>query len=115
MDENDAYYEDTYGEFIPGQAGPTLYSIMLAYEAIENIASTDPIAIRDELRNLNSDNSEWFSVLNGYGDFDDETGLNTGAKAVMMQWQNGKPTAIFPEEFATSELLNPETMKPFSD
>jgi len=111
--EMNAYYEETFGEFIPGQAGPTLFSIMLAYAAVENIQDTDPIKVRDELRNLNADNCEWFKVLNGYGDFDDETGLNTDSRAVIMQWQDGKPTCIFPAEYATGELLNPETMKPF--
>jgi hypothetical protein len=112
MEMND-YYEKTYDEFIPGQAGPTLASIMLAYEAIENIADTDPVKVRDELRNLNADNSKWFKILNGYGDFDDETGSNTDAKAIVMQWQDGKPTTIFPKEYATSVMLNPETMKPY--
>lgn len=112
--EMNQYYEDTYGEFIPGQAGPTLYSIMLAYAAVENAQDTDPIKIRDELRKLNDDNCEWFKVINGYGDFDDETGLNTDSRAVMMQWQDGKPTCVFPPEYATGELLNPETMQAFS-
>lgn len=111
--EMNAHYEEVNNEFIPGQAGPTLYSIMLGYEAIENISSTDTTAIRDELRKLNADNSEWFKVPNGYGDFDDETGLNTEAKAIIMQWQDGKPVSVFPEEFAVGTLLNPETMKPF--
>lgn len=113
--EMNNYYEETYGEFIAGQSGPTLVSIMLAYQAVENIGDTDPVKVRDELRRLNSDNTEWFRVLNGYGDFDDVTGLNTGSRAVMMQWQNGKPHCIFPEEFATSQLLNPETMEPYDN
>lgn len=111
--EMNAHYEETNGEFIPGQAGPTIYSIMLAYEAIENIASIEPVAIRDELRKMNADNSEWFTVLNGYGDFDDKTGLNTDSRAAIMQWQDGKPTCVFPEEYATGTLLDPETMQPF--
>jgi len=111
--EMDAYYQRTFGEFIPGQAGPTLYSIMLAYAAIENIGSDDPILIRDELRRLDENNTDWFRVPNGFGSFDPVTGQNTGAKAVMMQWQNGRPTAIFPPELAASPLLNPETMRPF--
>lgn len=111
--EMNKYYEETFGEYIPGQAGPTLYSIMLAYAAVENAKSDDPVKVRDELRKLNSDNCEWFRVLNGYGDFDDETGLNTDSRAVIMQWQNGRPTTVFPEEFAASKLLNPETMQPF--
>lgn len=111
--EMNRHYEDTYGEFIPGQAGPTLYSIMLAYAAVNNAGDTDPVKVRDELRKLNSDNCEWFKILNGYGDFDDETGLNTDSKAVIMQWQNGKPTCVFPGEYAASPLLNPETMQPY--
>ena len=112
--EMNQYYEDTYGEFIPGQAGPTLYSIMLAYAAVENAQDTDPVKVRDELRKLDDDNCEWFKVINGRGDFDDETGLNTDSRAVMMQWQDGKPTCVFPPEYATSELLNPESMQPFT-
>lgn len=111
--EMNTYHEDTYGEFIAGQGGPTLYSIMLAYAAIENAGTTDTIAIRDELRNLDEENCEWFQVPNGYGDFDDETGLNTDSRAVILQWQDGKPTCIFPEEYATGTLLNPETMEEF--
>ena len=112
--EMNAYYEDTYGEFIPGQAGPTLYSIMLAYAAVENAKNTDPVKVRDELRNLNSDNCEWFKVLNGYGDFDDKTGLNTDSRAVMMQWQNGKPTCVFPAKYAASGLLDLPDTKPLT-
>ena len=111
--EMNKYYEETFGEYIPGQAGPTLVSIMLGYAAVENAKSDDPVKVRDELRKLTSDNCEWFTVLNGYGDFDDETGLNTDSRAVVMQWQNGRPTTVFPEEFAASKLLNPETMQPF--
>lgn len=107
------WYEEQFGEFIPGQAGPTLFSIMLAYSAIERIGSADPIAIRDELRVIDETNVDWFTIPNGVGKFDPVTGLNTGARAVMMQWQNGRPTAVFPPEFAASPLLNPETMQPF--
>lgn len=113
--EMNAHYEEAYGEFIAGQSGPTLVSIMLAYQAIENIADADPVKVRDELRNLNADNSDWFKVLNGYGDFDNETGLNTDSRAVVMQWQDNKPTCIFPEEYASSKMLNPETMKPYDN
>lgn len=113
--EMNAYYEESYDEFIAGQSGPTLVSIMLAYEAIENIADTDPVLIRDELRRMTSDESKWFNVLNGYGDFDDVTGLNTDSRAVVMQWQNNKPTCIFPAESAASVMLNPETMEPYEN
>lgn len=111
--EMNAHYEEVNNEFLSGQSGPTLFSIMLAYEAVENAKSDDPVAVRDELRKLNKSNSKWFSVINGDGDFDDETGLNTNSKAIIMQWQNNKPTSVYPPEFATGTLLNPDTMKPF--
>ncbi|MCL2374044.1 MAG: ABC transporter substrate-binding protein [Treponema sp.] len=107
------FYERTFGEFIPGQAGPTLYSIMLAYEAIERIGSADPVRIRDELRRMNAGNSDWFRVINGQGLFDPATGQNTGAQPVIMQWQNNRPTSVFPVEYAASSLLHPGTMQPF--
>jgi branched-chain amino acid transport system substrate-binding protein len=107
------YYERTYNEFIPGQGGPTLYSIMIAYEAIERAGSDDPVRIRDELRRMNASNSAWFRVINGNGSFDPATGQNTRAEAIIMKWQNGRTTAVYPPEAAASPLLNPSTMRPF--
>jgi branched-chain amino acid transport system substrate-binding protein len=112
--EMNAYYEKKNNEFLAGQSGPTLFSIMLAYEAVEKAKSDDPVKVRDELRKLNKDNSKWFGVINGNGDFDDTTGLNTNSHAIILQWQNGKPTSVYPPEYATGVLLNPNTMKPFA-
>jgi branched-chain amino acid transport system substrate-binding protein len=108
-----AEYERRFGEFIPGQAGPTLYSIMIAYEAIERIGSADPVRIRDELRRMNASNSEWVRVINGQGLFNATTGQNTGAQAIMLQWQNNRPTAVFPLDAAAAPLLHPLTLEPF--
>ena len=107
------WYEKQYKEFIPGQGGPTLMSIMLAYAAIEKAGSDDPTKIRDALYTLNRDNCEWFTIPNGYGQFDPQTGLNTKAGAVMMQWQNGRPMSVFPPDLAAVPILNPATMQPF--
>jgi len=107
------WYEKRFNEFLPGQGGPTLMSIMLAYAAIEKAASDDPVKIRDALYTLNRDNCEWFTIPNGYGKFDPVTGQNTGAGAVMMQWQGGRPKAVFPPDLAAVPVLNPLTMQPF--
>ena len=109
-----AWYENAFGEFIPGQAGPTLYSIMLAFEAIEAIGSTDPVLIRDQLRRMNASNSQWMRVINGYGSFNQATGQNEGAQAIMMQWQNNRPTAVFPLDAAASSLLHPQSLQPLN-
>ena len=107
------WYEKKFNEFIPGQGGPTLYSIMIAYSAIEKCGSDDPIKIRDEIRKQNASNNEWVRVINGNGAFDPVTGQNKGAKPIIMQWQNGRPVAVYPAEAAADPLLNPATMKPF--
>jgi branched-chain amino acid transport system substrate-binding protein len=107
------WYEKKFNEFLPGQGGPTLMSIMLAYAAIEKAGSDDPTKIRDALYTLNRDNCEWFTIPNGYGQFDPATGQNTKAGAVMMQWQNGRPNAVFPPDLAAVPILNPATMQPF--
>jgi branched-chain amino acid transport system substrate-binding protein len=107
------WYEDQFGEFIPGQAGPTITSIMTAYAAIERIGSDDPVAIRDELRRTDDTVCEWFAIVNGSGSFNPETGQHEGSLPVILQWQNNRPTAVFPPDLAASELLNPQTMEPF--
>jgi branched-chain amino acid transport system substrate-binding protein len=107
------WYEKKFNEFLPGQGGPTLMSIMLAYAAIEKAGSDDPTKIRDALFTLNRDNCEWFTIPNGYGQFDPATGQNVKAEAVMMQWQGGRPMAVFPPHLAAVPILNPATMQPF--
>jgi branched-chain amino acid transport system substrate-binding protein len=106
-----AEYERRFNEFIPGQAGPTLVSIMIAYAAIERAGSADPVVIRDTIRTLNDQNCEWLRVQNGTGGFDPVTGQFNGT-AVMMQWQNGRPMAIYPPDQAAVPILNPATMLP---
>ncbi|MDR1179410.1 MAG: ABC transporter substrate-binding protein [Spirochaetales bacterium] len=108
------WYEKKFNEFLPGQGGPTLMSIMLAYAAIEKAGSDDPVKIRDALYTLNKDNCEWFTIPNGYGQFDPVTGQNVKAEGVMMQWQNGRPMAVFPPHLASVPILNPVTMQPFT-
>ena len=109
-----AWYEEQFGEFIPGQGGPTLISIMMAYAAIERIGSDDPVAIRDNLRGLTAADCEWAAIINGSAYFDAVTGQNVGALPVVLQWQNNRPTAVFPPDLAASPLLNPDTMQPFN-
>lgn len=108
-------YEEENGEFIPGQGGPTIISFMLIVEAIENGGSADPISVRDELRKLNAENSEWFKCLwNGTGSFD-ENGFNAGSEPIILQWQDNKPRCVFPLEAASSPLINPLTLEPFEN
>ena len=106
-------YEKENNEFIPGQGGPSIISFMLIVEAIENGKSADSVSVRDELRKLNAGNSEWFKAYcTGYGSFDN-TGYNAGSVPVILQWQDLKPRCVYPPEAASSEILDPLTLKPF--
>lgn len=105
------HYEEVNGEFVPGQGGPTIMSIMMIYQAIEETGSTDPVVIRDQLRTYNKDNCPWLAVF--YGDVGfDETGANMGARPIMLQWQNNKPTCIYPADAAASTVIDPLTLEP---
>ncbi|MDR1535370.1 MAG: ABC transporter substrate-binding protein [Planctomycetota bacterium] len=107
-------YERENNEFIPGQGGPSIISFMLIVEAIENGKSADPVSVRDELRKLNSDNSPWFKAYSiGHNSFDNN-GYNADSIPVILQWQNLKPRCVFPPEAASSEIVDPLTLKPFA-
>ena len=107
------HYEEVNGEFIPGQAGPTIASIMMIYQAIEELGSTDSVAIRDKLRTFNGDNCEWLNIYNGVQEFN-ENGLNAGAGPIMLQWQNEKPTCVYPLEAAANPVLDAKTLEPLA-
>jgi len=107
-------YEKENNEFIPGQGGPSIISFMLIVEAIEKGKSADSVSVRDELRKLNADNSPWFKAYCvGKGSFDN-AGYNAGSVPIILQWQDRKPRCVYPPEAASSEVIDPLTLKPFS-
>ena len=105
------HYEEVNGEFVPGQGGPTIMSYMMIYQALEQAGVADPVAVRDQLRTFNKDNCKWLSVF--YGDVGyDETGADMGARPIMLQWQNRKPTCVYPEDAAANSVIDPLTLEP---
>jgi len=112
------HYEEVNGEFIPGQGGPTIQSAMMIYQAIEETGSTDPVVIRDKIRTFNKENCPWLAVFTSGRDGKDvgfdETGANMGAQAIMLQWQNEKPTCVYPPEAAASKVIDPLTLEPLA-
>lgn len=105
------HYEEVNGEFVPGQGGPTIMSYMMIYQALEQAGVADSVAVRDQLRTFNKDNCKWLSVF--YGDVGyDETGADMGARPIMLQWQNRKPTCVYPEDAAANSVIDPLTLEP---
>ena len=84
---------------------------MMIYQALEQAGVADPVAVRDQLRTFNKDNCKWLSVF--YGDVGyDETGADMGARPIMLQWQNRKPTCVYPEDAAANSVIDPLTLEP---
>ncbi|MDL2324711.1 ABC transporter substrate-binding protein [Ruminococcaceae bacterium OttesenSCG-928-A16] len=110
-------YEESHNdEFMAEQVGPAFICTMMIAEALENGQSTDPTVVRDEVMKLTGENSEWFALFNPYSAFD-ENGRNVGNighSPMMGQWQDGRLRTVFPEEYASTNVINPLTLEPFA-
>jgi branched-chain amino acid transport system substrate-binding protein len=93
-----ARYEKKYGGFMPEQAGPTYLAVLLLAQAMEQSKSSDPKKLQDVLASVN-DNKIGAFMQPGLVKFD-ATGWNSVVHPVMIQWQDGKPRTIFPEQDA---------------
>jgi branched-chain amino acid transport system substrate-binding protein len=78
---------------------------MALADALNRAGSTNPEAIRKALRETNI--APVHIVMPWYGIQFDETGQNTGARAMIMQLLGGKFWTVWPFELATKEVLYP--------
>ncbi|MGW9551148.1 ABC transporter substrate-binding protein [Citricoccus zhacaiensis] len=97
-------FEEKYGR-------PMETAAMLSYQAVEVIAagleesgSADPEALRDAIANTSIEDP--LLAFDGPIEFD-ETGENKNATVIVMQSQDEEIEQVFPEEFATAELIFP--------
>ncbi|MGI6161436.1 MAG: ABC transporter substrate-binding protein [Christensenellales bacterium] len=103
-------YREINGEFMGEQVGPSFAGTMMIYEAIEETGSTDSVEIRDYIRTMTGENSQWFAILHGDSKFN-ENGKNIGNKPVIGQWQGGEMNAVFPLDVAAKKLIDPFTLE----
>jgi branched-chain amino acid transport system substrate-binding protein len=108
LEKTAAEFESTNGYFMTEHAGPTYVAYDVLFQAIEQAASRDPVTVRDTLAKGRFTN---LIQQDGEINFNDETGLNDFAYAIMIQWINGKPTTIFPEKIAANPFTNPTDIK----
>jgi branched-chain amino acid transport system substrate-binding protein len=93
-------YEEKYKSFMTEHAGPSYLGILMLAEAMEQAKSADPQKIRDALASF--DKKGGIAGLMQPGNVKiDANGWNASVHPVMIQWQDGKPRTIFPEEDAT--------------
>jgi branched-chain amino acid transport system substrate-binding protein len=79
--------------------------MMTLLDAINRAGSTDPEAIRKALVATNVPGDQLIMTWEGVRF--DETGQNTGVRAIIMQLQGGKYHTVYPFEAATREVLYP--------
>ena len=106
-------YEDTYGDFLSGQGGPTAICTMLVLDMVDQLKTTDRTAIRDGIFAATSESNKWMATFNGENNIVDENGHNAGATTIVLQWQDGRPTCVYPTASANSPILDPNTLQPY--
>lgn len=91
---------------------PMETAAMLSYQAVEVIAeglessgSADPEMLRDAIADTSIEDP--LLAFDGPIEFD-ETGENKNATVIVMQSQEGQIEQVFPEDFATADLIFPD-------
>jgi branched-chain amino acid transport system substrate-binding protein len=96
-------YRKAYGSFMPEKAGEAYGGVTVLAAAIESAGSDDPAKVRDALAKLHLTDS---IMQPGEVEFD-ENGAGKHVVPVIIQWQNGAPSTVFPESVATSSVAKP--------
>ena len=92
-------YEERFKSFMTEHAGPSYLGFMMLADAMEQTKSADPQKIRDYLAKFDQKGGVGGLMQPGTVRIDDH-GWNAAVHPVMIQWQDGKPRTIFPEEDA---------------
>lgn len=97
-----ADFAEAYPEFdFPGQeAGEDCVAVYAIAAALEEAGSRDPAAVRDAISGLNITEGTAAMVASGKLAFD-ENGQLSDVTPVIVQWQDGKPRTVYPEDVAT--------------
>lgn len=89
----------------PGQeAGEDCAAIYIIAAALEQAKSSDPQDVREALSTINIAEGPAAILASGSVSFDD-TGMLENTSPVIVQWQDGKPYTVFPENLASRDAL----------
>jgi branched-chain amino acid transport system substrate-binding protein len=91
-------FRKKYGYFMVHEALEHAVCLGVLAEALEVGGSTDPAKLRDTLH-AHRFTRGWSAAMTGEVRFD-ETGLNTKALPVMVQWQKGELATVWPKNLA---------------
>ena len=91
-------FRERYGYFMVHEALEHAVCMGVLAEAMDIAKSADPAKVRETLYKERFDKG-WSTAMTGAVKFD-ETGQNTLAKPVMVQWQGGELRTVWPPELA---------------
>ncbi len=104
---SEAYAELTGESFIHEHAGEGYCMAHLIADALERAGSTDRAAVREALAATDLAPPHPAAIMPGGTLSFDETGWNHNVHPVVVQWQDGKPRTVYPEEDASTEPVWP--------
>jgi branched-chain amino acid transport system substrate-binding protein len=97
-------YESEHGEFMPMEAGESWVDVYLLAQAMEESASCDPEDIASALRDIDATSGAASAMPGGRVKFDAD-GTNPSAIPVLIQWQDGSPRTVWPEDYQAAEPI----------
>jgi branched-chain amino acid transport system substrate-binding protein len=87
---------------MPQEAHDNAAAVYSFAQALEQNPTTDPTKLADALRSGTFDSGAAGSMPGGKVKFD-QTGANTFAKPLMVQWQQGRLVGVWPAEITSNK------------
>lgn len=97
-------YRKRYNAFMVHEALEHAVLMDVLAQAIEKAKSTKPADVRNALSSTRF-NDGWAKAMTGGTVKFDETGLNTHAEPVMVQWQKNELVTVWPEKYAKGKVV----------
>lgn len=97
-------YEEKYGEQMPQEAHDNAAAVYCFAQALEQNPTTDPTKLAEALHSGTFDAGAAGSMPGGKVKFD-ETGANTFAKPLMVQWQRGRLVGVWPADLTSNKPI----------
>lgn len=95
-------YQEKYGDFMPQEAHDNAAAVYIFAEALEQNPTTDPVKLARALRDGTFSMGAAGTMPGGEVDFD-ETGANTVAVPLMVQWRDQKLIGVWPADVTSNK------------
>jgi branched-chain amino acid transport system substrate-binding protein len=97
-------YRKRFGSFMVHEALEHAVCMSVLAQAIEKAASMDSGKVREALRATKFTDG-WAKAMTGGAVKFDDTGLNTLAEPVMVQWRNKELVTVYPKSLAKGDVV----------